>query len=177
MKNKLIVGLGNPGKEYDKTRHNIGFMAVDYLAESKQVDFKTHKKSNSEIAETEHLILAKPHTFMNNSGRAVKKLISYFNVADSDILVIYDDVDLSIGEVRYREEGGSAGHKGMQSIIDNLNTNLIKRIRIGVGDSGERDTSDYVLGKFSVSELKKIKPAIADIEPIINEKFISERGD
>jgi len=129
-KNKLIIGLGNPGKQYDKTRHNVGFMAVDYLAEKTKADFRSHKKSNSEIAEINNLILAKPQTFMNNSGSTVKKLIGYFNVTSSDVLIIYDDVDLPVGDIRYRDEGGSAGHKGMQSIIDVLDTNAVKRVRI-----------------------------------------------
>jgi len=103
MNNKLIVGLGNPGKQYEKTRHNVGFMVLDdlvtHLGNNIKPEFKNHKKSDSEIAELDNLILAKPQTFMNNSGIAVKKLISYFNVTDGDVLIIYDDVDLPIGEV------------------------------------------------------------------------------
>jgi len=188
MKSKLVVGLGNPGKQYNKTRHNVGFMAVDHLARKLKTNFRIHKKSNSEIAEIDNLILAKPTTFMNNSGRAVKMLIGYFNVTDDNVLVIYDDVDLPTGEVRYRKTGSSAGHRGMQSIIDALNTTDIKRIRIGVGrpdisdnhhnkPSEIKSTSDYVLGRFSISEIKKMNFAIARTEQIINEKFISENGD
>lgn len=176
MNNKLIIGLGNPGKQYDKTRHNVGFMVVDYLASKSNIDFKSHKKSNSEIAEYDNLILAKPQTFMNNSGNVVKKLIGYFNIANDDVLVVYDDVDIELGKVRYKTEGSSAGHKGMQSIIDNLGTNETKRIRIGVGNSGNQDTSDHVLGKFSDEEWFKIISAITEAKVLIDEKFISENG-
>ena len=160
MNPKLIIGLGNPGTKYAKTRHNVGFMAVDAIARDHQTKFSQNKKTECEIVKIGEIILAKPDSFMNNSGRALAKLVNYFKVGLGDILVIYDDVDLPVGIVRFRKEGGSAGHKGMQSIIDTLKTDQMKRIRIGVGKSDTVETDKYVLQPFPSVELKKIKTAI-----------------
>lgn len=158
---KLIVGLGNPGKRYAKTPHNAGFMAIDVMAQDRGETFRAHKKSESEIAKFDEIILAKPTTFMNNSGRAVAKLMNYFNVALGDVLVVYDDVDLPIGAVRFRAKGGSAGHNGVKSIIDALGTEEFKRVRIGIG-TNNGDTSDYVMGSMPTQIAKKIKEATKD---------------
>ncbi len=160
MNPKLIVGLGNPGTKYAKTRHNIGFMAVNAIAQDHRIKFSQNKKTECEIAKIGEIILAKPNSFMNNSGRALARLVNYFKVGLGDILVIYDDVDLPVGTIRFREEGGSAGHKGMQSIIDTLKTNQLKRIRVGVGKNDAMETDKYVLQIFPPMELKKIKTAI-----------------
>ncbi len=150
---KCIVGLGNPGKEYEKTRHNVGFMVIDLIA--KDLNFSFKKKFNADIAKGiyngETLILVKPLTFMNNSGEAVRMVTDFFQVAHEDILVIYDDLDLPIGKLRLREKGGSGGHNGMKSIIAHLNHQIFKRMRIGIGND-KSEVIKHVLGTFSKEE-------------------------
>lgn len=160
---KLIVGLGNPGSQYTNTRHNAGFLAVDHLAKELKLKFTPKPQLSANIAMGADFILAKPETFMNNSGVAVTKLLDKFSLAPTDLLVIYDDVDLPVGTFRYRKEGSSAGQKGMQSIIDHLGTKEISRIRIGVGKDASRDTSEYVLSKFTPEEKDSLKQVLADI--------------
>jgi PTH1 family peptidyl-tRNA hydrolase len=163
----LVVGLGNPGKEYENTRHNVGFMVVDKLALELGLNFTSHKKTENQIAETPQIILAKPATFMNNSGRAVKSLVDYFDVAYEDLLIIYDDVDIALGELRERAAGSSAGQKGMKSILENLGTEEVARIRIGIGKDERIDTSDYVLGKIKKDERDQIETAINEAVQLI----------
>lgn len=160
MSPKLIVGLGNPGAKYVKTRHNAGFMVLDKIAKQEQTAFKVHKKTECQIAKMGEIILAKPAAFMNNSGRAIAKLINYFKIDKDGVLVVYDDVDLALGAIRFRKEGSSAGHRGMQSVIDAFATNKIKRVRIGVGKSPKIETDKYVLQNFLSDELKQMKAAI-----------------
>lgn len=149
---KLIVGLGNPGLQYKKTRHNVGFMFVDELVKQYKGKFTLNKSLKCELFETlvanEKLIIIKPQTFMNLSGESVKAVCNYYNISVNDILVIHDDMDLPTGKVRIRPSGSSGGQKGMKNIIDLLLTQDIKRIRIGI-DHSSNDTVDYVLGKFS----------------------------
>lgn len=155
---KLIVGLGNPGIKYKQTRHNIGFMFVDSIAKSLNVEFKLQAKLKSQIAiikrDGEDIILCKPMTYMNLSGEAVKLVSDYYNIDINDILVIHDDLDLPVGKIRIRERGSHGGHNGMKNIIALMNTDNIKRIRIGI-DKNE-NVIDYVLGKFSKEEINKI---------------------
>lgn len=164
---KLIVGLGNPGKDYEKTRHNIGFFILDqYLND---VDWK--KEKDAYIYETkrgrEKIIFLKPQQYMNLSGIAVKKYLKYYKINIDNLLVIYDDIDLEIGKVKEKSNSGSGGHNGVQSIIDYLGTNEFKRIKIGVSKNNLIDTKDYVLGKF----LKKEREIINEIMPTIFEKI------
>ena len=161
MIKKLIIGLGNPGQKYESTRHNIGWMVLDILAKQLKLKFKKHSRNESEIAEGEGIILAKPLTFMNNSGRAVAKVAKYFGVPAENITVIYDELDLPIGTVRKRPSGSSGGHNGMQSIIDHLKTTNVERIRIGIGRS-QADPSEYVLKPFTRVQRAAIKPAIEE---------------
>jgi PTH1 family peptidyl-tRNA hydrolase len=153
---KLIVGLGNPGTKYKNTRHNIGFMFVDELANSYKLKFSLDKALKAEIAtfnyNDEKVILMKPITFMNLSGEAVNLVIKYYKIDINDILVIYDDLDLPTGKVRIRLNGSSGGQKGMKNIIEMLKTEEIKRIRIGIDNNKLIDTADYVLGKPSLDE-------------------------
>lgn len=150
---KCIVGLGNPGKEYEKTRHNVGFMVIDLIA--KDLNFSFKKKFNADIAKGtyngETLVLVKPLTFMNNSGEAVRMVTDFFQVDHEDILVIYDDLDLPIGKIRLREKGGSGGHNGMKSIIAHLNHQIFKRMRIGIGND-KVEVIKHVLGTFNKEE-------------------------
>lgn len=153
---KMIVGLGNPGKKYDTTRHNIGFIVVDEIA--KQLNILTYqKKFKAHIAQADYsdcsVLLVKPQTYMNLSGEAVLLLANYYKINPEDIIVINDDMDLPVGKVRIRAFGSAAGQKGLKNIIDLLKTNKIPRIRIGIDKHPHIDAADYVLGKFPKEEL------------------------
>lgn len=158
---KLIVGLGNPGKKYEKTRHNMGFMAVDLFSDITKIDVDKEVFNGllgrGKIFDQD-VLLFKPTTFMNLSGTAVQQVVHFFKISLEDIIVIFDDLALPVGDIRLRESGSSGGQKGMQNIIDNLKSDKIKRIRIGIGKSTYADTADYVLGK----PLKEEMPLIED---------------
>lgn len=159
---KLIVGLGNPGKKYEHTRHNMGFDVVDLFSELSQIDIDKESfkgmVGRGKIFD-EDIFLLKPQTFMNLSGESVKEIVSYFKIDVNDILVIYDDMALPVGSIRLRPSGSSGGHKGMQNIIDNLGTQNIKRIRVGIGEP-IYDTIDFVLSKPTKEEKPLIDEAI-----------------
>jgi len=163
--NTLIVGLGNPGLAYRHNRHNIGFMVADVLAQKLEIPLKRVKFKaqigNGKI-EGIPVIIAKPLTYMNNSGEAVAPLVHYFKVPLERLLVIHDDMDLPLGTLRMRPNGGSAGHNGMLSIFDKLGTNAIPRLRVGIGrPPGRMDPADYVLQDFSKSEEELLNMVIA----------------
>ncbi len=157
----LIVGLGNPGTKYIRTRHNVGFMAVDALAGA---DAVWGCEKNALVFKSGGMIFAKPQTFMNLSGLAVLALMTFYKVPLENLVVIHDDVDLKLGDVREKVGGGSAGHNGIKS-IDNAVGNEYRRIRIGVGrpDNEHIDTSDWVLGKFTNDEMNVINKSIESI--------------
>ncbi len=155
---KMIVGLGNPGQQYAKTRHNVGFMAVDKLAQDlKAVVNKTKFKAliGEGYIGQEKVILIKPQTYMNLSGEAVGSLVRWYKLNPSDVVVVYDDMDLPLGKLRIRPKGGPGGHNGMKSIIAHLGTAEFPRIRIGIGRA-EHDSVNYVLGNFAEQELDVI---------------------
>jgi PTH1 family peptidyl-tRNA hydrolase len=159
----VIVGLGNPGLKYEQTRHNVGFMFVDRLAENFKATFVLDKQKEAYIAEIyidgkKHL-LVKPVTYMNNSGNAVNKVLNYWNIDPSELIVVYDDMDLEVGKIRIRKFGSAGGHNGMKSIIAHIQTQDFKRIRIGIGRSF--DNIEHVLGKFKPSERPLIEEAIS----------------
>jgi PTH1 family peptidyl-tRNA hydrolase len=163
---KLIVGLGNPGKEYQNTRHNSGFMAIDLLADRLGVSITTNKW-NALTAQTriegEPVILMKPLTYMNESGSAVSQAVSYYKLEPEDILIIHDDMDLPVGSLRIRKKGSAGGQKGMKSIISCLKTDAIARIRVGVGHSRRGDheiVPDWVLSPIPKSEQEVFSRAI-----------------
>ena len=165
---KLIVGLGNPGKEYEKTRHNSGFMAMDVLAQKTGASVTT-AKWNALIAnvmiEGQKVVLMKPLTYMNESGSAVSQAVSFYHIDPSDILVMHDDMDLPTGSVRIRKNGSAGGQKGMKSIIDCLSTSEIARIRIGVGHSiaGDHEkVPDWVLSPVPKAEQDNWNAALKD---------------
>lgn len=153
---KLIVGLGNPGEEYARTRHNTGYQFVDRIASDLGARFALDGAFRGALAfltrENEKVILLKPITYMNLSGEAVANVVRYYKIALPDVLVVYDDMDLSPGEVRFRPDGTSAGHKGMQNIIDRLGTQDVKRLRIGIGRAVV-PVIDYVLEPYASAEL------------------------
>ncbi|MBP3892281.1 MAG: aminoacyl-tRNA hydrolase [Solobacterium sp.] len=162
---KLIAGLGNPGKEYRNTRHNSGFMVMDYLLDQFQQPI-LQEKWNALITKQnvngENVLLMKPLTFMNRSGDAIQQVAHYYDIEPEDILIIHDDMDLPVGSVRIRKKGSSGGQKGMQSIIDCMGTNEIPRIRIGVGHSKHEheEVVDWVLSSVPKEEKEKFEIAL-----------------
>lgn len=165
---KLIVGLGNPGKEYENTRHNIGFMCVDYFMMQNNLSFDK-KGLSSEYYKGQDFIIAKPQTFMNLSGIAVSKLVSFYKINVEDIIVIHDDLDLPVGTLKIREKGSSGGHNGLKSIIQELGSENFKRVRIGI-DKGE-NTINHVLGKFKDDERVLIDEMIKETNSIIQDSL------
>ena len=162
---KLIVGLGNPGKVYANNRHNVGFRCIDYFALVHRIPIRERraraKLGIGEVAES-RVVLAKPRTYMNLSGQAVSRLVRQFNVALEDLVVICDDLDLPLGKVRIRQRGGSAGHKGMESIIDSLASQDFPRIRVGIGHP-DGDEISYVLSDFTPAEREVVKEAAVKV--------------
>jgi len=169
---KLLVGLGNPGKRYEHTHHNVGFMVLDSLAKDLGITFKNNKVRKVIFAKTDTLELIKPQTFMNNSGLPLSAIAKKHNVALTDILIVLDDIDMELGKIRFRNSGSSGGHKGMQSIINHLGTDKIARIKIGIGRSKTFEPDVYVTSKFTDAELSKIKKTMPYITQLIREKFI-----
>jgi PTH1 family peptidyl-tRNA hydrolase len=171
---KLIVGLGNPGKEYDKTRHNIGYMSIDKIAEFFNVILDTRKFTGLYTKfnyKDEQIILLKPEKYMNLSGEVIRDFVNFFKINVDDILVICDDLDTPVGTYRLRYQGGTGGHNGLKDIEKNLGTNKYKRIRIGISNDKLRDTKDYVLGKFTKEELGSIN-TILDKMPMIIKDYL-----
>jgi len=185
----LLIGLGNPEIKYDNTRHNAGFMLLDKIQKIWEFpDFEFNKKFNAEISinilpllnkervggevvgsEDNKILLIKPQTFMNLSGTAVKAILDFYKLSPDDILVIHDDIDISLGKYKIATDSSSAGHNGVQNIIDQLGTQKFRRIRIGAGEQKEGalvcklNAHDYVLGKFSPEELEMIEKISEDI--------------
>lgn len=160
---KLIVGLGNPGKKYEKTRHNLGFMVVDNLADISKIDvdrevFRGYLGRGNIF--DQDVMIFKPTTFMNLSGEAVREVVNYFKIKIEDVVVVYDDMALPVGQIRLRLKGSSGAHKGIQNIIDNLKTEDIKRIRIGIGEPVYNDGKDYVLSVPTKDEWPLLEEAI-----------------
>jgi peptidyl-tRNA hydrolase, PTH1 family len=154
---KLIVGLGNPGPEYSATRHNAGFLAVDIIAEKTGAIFKLNKKFSAEIAEAKtgrkKIILAKPQTYMNESGKSVGAIAAFYKIKSTDVIVIHDDKDIALGIYKIQQNRSSAGHNGVQSIIDHMGTQDFLRLRLGIKPERQiSDTADFVLGRLSKSE-------------------------
>lgn len=161
---KCIVGLGNPGRKYKQTKHNIGFMVIDELLHRHQWKLNKNKFNGNYALERyqgEKVILLKPQTFMNLSGESIRPLIDYYNIDVLDVLVIYDDLDLPIGKIRLRQKGGHGGHNGIRSTLDHLGQKNFKRLRIGIGRPvNAMPVVDYVLSKFSKQEQSDVIQSI-----------------
>lgn len=169
---KLIVGLGNPGKEYEKTRHNAGFRFIDKYAENKNLIFNKEKFKGLYTEfnyNGEKLILLKPQKFMNLSGEVIKEFVSFYKINIEDILIIYDDLDTEKGKIKIKYKGSSGGHNGLKNIESHLKTQEYKRIKIGIGKKDNQNKIDYVIGKISSEELKLIDAPIKDAETIIDD--------
>lgn len=165
----LIVGLGNPGAEYVNTRHNVGFMALDFLVGGADVTWRNEKNALTARMEIDgrRVILAKPQTYMNNSGVSVLGLMTYYKIPLENLIVIHDDMDIQVGNCRTKIGGSSAGHNGIKSIDSNVGRDYM-RIRIGIGHPRDygipMDAADWVLGHFTSDQLNQIKKTISDIK-------------
>jgi PTH1 family peptidyl-tRNA hydrolase len=162
----LIVGLGNPGADYAKTRHNAGFMLADLLAKRWQADWSTRKKFQSRVAKAGHggrlVVLCEPQTFMNASGAAVGALVKYYQMPLKNLVVVMDDADLPLGEIRLRPGGSSGGHHGLESIEEHLGSREYARLRIGIGrKDGAREITGHVLGRLNASEMAVMEKVLA----------------
>ena len=169
----IIVGLGNPKKEYENTRHNIGFMAIDALAEKYNIsvlDCKHKALIGKGIINGYKVVLVKPLTYMNLSGEAVRAVIDYYKAdAESELIVIYDDVSLDVGQLRIRKKGSAGGHNGIKNIIAQLGHDVFLRIKIGVGEKPKGyDLADYVLGHFSKEELAVMQESLCKVDGAVN---------
>ncbi len=169
---KLIVGLGNPGKEYENTRHNMGFMVIDKFAYDKRVVFNKEKFGGvyTEFSyNNEKIILLKPMKYINLSGEVVSSYVSYFKIKISDILIISDDLDMPLGKIKLKTNSSSGGHNGLKNIEQHLGTKEYKRLKLGISNNKEIDTKDYVLGKFSKSDSNLLNEIILKSNDIIND--------
>ncbi|MFI9401364.1 aminoacyl-tRNA hydrolase [Nocardia sp. NPDC052316] len=162
----LVVGLGNPGPEYERTRHNVGFLVADVLAQRVGGRFAVHKKSGADLLQARldgrQVLIAKPRSFMNLSGRPVAALAKFFSVPPTEVIVVHDELDLPFGEIRLKRGGGEGGHNGLRSVSSALTTKDYLRTRIGIGrPPGRQDPADYVLKPFTAAERKEI-PVIVE---------------
>ncbi|MBQ3666132.1 MAG: aminoacyl-tRNA hydrolase [Lachnospiraceae bacterium] len=169
----VIAGLGNPTEQYRGTRHNVGFAAIDKIAEMNHISVETYKHKalcGKGIIRGEKVLLMKPMTFMNNSGEAVRAVMDFYKASPNDeLIVIYDDINLEVGKLRIRAKGSAGGHNGIKSIIAHLGTDQFKRIRIGVGEKpAGYDLADYVLGHFDKADQAQIEEATKDVADALN---------
>lgn len=176
-KTVLIAGLGNPGKEYDGTRHNIGFTCLDAFAESQDFPAWTAKKDLKSLISMKTLgstrvILAKPTTFMNHSGEAVQAIANFYKIPVSDMVVVHDELDIPFGQIRLRGGGSAAGHNGLKSLLQHLDEGF-GRVRVGILSETKMDAADFVLAKFSKEEQGSIKPLIKEVTSILTEYVFS----
>lgn len=162
----IIAGLGNPTSRYDKTRHNVGFEVIDYLAKKYGIDVDTKKHKaliGKGMIASEKVLLVKPQTFMNLSGESIREITDYYKADESDLIVIYDDISLNVGQIRIRAKGSAGGHNGIKNIIQHMGTQNFWRIKVGIGEKpAHRDLADYVLGHFQGEEKEIMQEAFAN---------------
>lgn len=173
---RAVIGLGNPGRDYEDTRHNVGFAIVDRLAQTAAAEWRTEKKWSADVARcSDGTILVKPQTFMNLSGRAAASVGSFFKIPPSAMLVVYDDVDLPLGQLRFRADGSAGGHNGIQSLIECLGGDRFPRLKFGIGRQPRNDDADpqrgsmigHVLGRFDDSETELLQNCLAIAEDAV----------
>ena len=158
---RLLVGLGNPGRAYRDTRHNVGFMILDRLAARERCAFRTEKSWQAEVARAGDLLLCKPLTFMNLSGEAVRALGEFYKIPPEETLVVLDDMALPLGRLRLRASGSSGGHHGLQSVLDHSGTQAVPRLRVGIGAALEPDRAvGHVLGRFALEEREAVAQSL-----------------
>lgn len=169
----LIVGLGNPEPEYDKTRHNMGFHTINKLAEEYHLEIKKNKFQGlyeTTIIDEKKIILLKPQTYMNLSGECVKAFVDFYKIPEDKIIIIYDDMDIEPGNIKIRKKGSSGGHNGIKSIIQNLGTEEFPRVRIGIGKPQYKDKAiDYVIGSIPEEETQKLQEGVKKAKAAIME--------
>lgn len=172
---KLIVGLGNPGKEYEGTRHNVGFSFLDYYLDQKNISFSWKNKFQGLYCECningEKIIFLKPQSYMNLSGTVVERFLTFFKLEPSDLFVISDDLDLNVGNFKLKENGSCGGHNGLRNIEDCIHTRHYKRLKIGISNDKSRETKDYVLGKFSNEEQYTIQLVFQSLILVLDDFF------
>lgn len=172
---KLIVGLGNPGKEYQNTRHNMGFNLIDSYLDYKKIDENWSSKFDGKYLQTtigrEKVLFLKPQTYMNLSGDSVRKIVDYYQIDINDILVISDDLDLNVGNFKLKANGSCGGHNGLRDIEKKLGTSEFKRLKIGISNDKELDTKDYVLGTLSKEEKDTIKELHKELCLVLDDYF------
>ena len=159
----VIAGLGNPGRKYENTRHNMGFLVIDRIAEKSGINvnkLKFRALVGDGVISGRKVLLVKPQTYMNLSGESLREVVDYYGVEPEDVLVIYDDFDLETGALRIRKKGSAGSHNGMKSVISHLQSEDFPRIRIGIGRSGSLDWKDFVIGKVGRDEKKSIEDAV-----------------
>lgn len=169
---KLIAGLGNPDDKYKFTRHNAGFMVLDYLSYKWGFDFKFESKFNAQVSKINHngeaIVMVKPMTYMNLSGNAIQPLMIFYKIAPEDILVIYDDIDMNIGQMRFRAKGSAGGHNGIKSIINVLGgNNKFDRLKIGIGPQPPIPSEAFVLQNFTQEQLAELKEVLKKSESAV----------
>ncbi len=164
---KVVIGLGNPGSEYDNTRHNIGFMVLNHYLGDVNWSLKFNSLIFTKMIGSHKVVFVKPQTFMNNSGMAVASVVNYYKVDIEDILVIQDDLDENIGSYKIKIHSSSGGHNGIKSIISYLNSMDFPRLKIGINSEYRKDVIDFVLGKFSTSEMEIIDAKMKTFEDVI----------
>jgi PTH1 family peptidyl-tRNA hydrolase len=172
----VVVGLGNPGKQYDGTRHNVGFDTIDYLADRNNISMNK-VKYKAVIGEgfigREKVMLVKPQTYMNLSGRSVREIVNFYKLSIEDLIVIYDDIDTEVGKLRIRKKGSAGTHNGMKSIIYEIQSDQFSRVRIGIGKPQYGNLADFVLGKFSKEDRsfinESVKRSAEAVETLISE--------
>ncbi len=160
---KAIVGLGNPGDKYAPTRHNIGFEVINFIALKYNVNFKSSLKSHIGVAhiDGEKILLVKPQTYMNLSGESLLEIVNYYEIELKDVLIVYDDIDISLGKVRIRQKGSAGTHNGMRSIIELLKSQDMPRIRMGIGKKDNIPLADYVLQRFPPDEIPAVREMVS----------------
>jgi PTH1 family peptidyl-tRNA hydrolase len=170
---KLIVGLGNIGAQYALTRHNVGFMVIDQLAQDLQAElWRAESKFKAEIARSGDILLVKPHTMMNLSGEAVQKIMQFYKIASSDLWAIFDDVDVPFGRLRLRSGGGGGGHQGVSSLIQHIGTDFIRaRIGISLNDRPRESSEEYVLKPFNPQEREQLPQVVISAAKIVAAKI------
>lgn len=172
----IIVGLGNPGRQYENTRHNIGFVAIDYLADKHGIEMNQLKFQavfgQGKIG-SEKVILLKPQTYMNLSGESVREAVNFFKIPIENLIVIYDDIDLKMGEIRIRKKGSAGSHNGMKSIIYRLSDDGFPRFRIGIDGERKGDLAQYVLGGFSKESVETMEKAVVLTSEAIEESILN----
>ncbi len=164
---RIIAGLGNPGREYADTRHNVGFMLLDRLARRFNAAWKAEKAYKGELAAGPGLLLVKPQTYMNLSGECVGALMRFFKFTPEQVLVVYDDLSFPCGSMRLRAGGSAGGHNGMKSLIAHLGSDRFPRLRVGIGVPGQKDMVGHVLGKFSPEEKPLLEDALSRAEQAV----------